>query len=759
MKPAPDQAHPASPPGFADGLGVRTLIAEKAGEGLEQLRIEASLAGHPAFEPALRERVSRLANFRHAYYARVRRVERVDGGAGLVLVSEYPVGARLSQVLAVAERCKLDLDINAALCLIRQLVPAVAMLHQNARDVAHGALAPERIVVTSHARVVITDYVFGSAIEQLNLSRERLWRDLRIAVPPGAGQSRLDHRADVTQLGVIALSLVLGRPLRGDELRGLADLVTTATESTVLGRRELISAPLRRWLLRMLQLDSRGSFESATDAQQGLEDVLSDEGGYIAAPVALETFLTAYYDQALQEEPVPAPPSAPAKPREGAVPPAPRGGRPSQPLRVIARKEPEGRDEPPPLLARGTDAAAPEPRELPGVQPVADAPLEPAREPAPPPASESGGTAAGGKPRGGPDQRASVHGFLDELERDGSLGETMAPGVERGSAHASTASATQPRRWERIALLVAVVVALAEGAFIWWKLPWGALLPATSGTVTIESRPLGVSVLVDGEPRGTTPVSVALPQGPHVIELRGGSDARVLPITVKAGVSASHYFELPSTQVTGALQVTSDVAGARVLVDGQLRGTAPVTVTDLAAGDHEVVLESRAGRIRQMVAIRGGVTSTLGLPEGTTRTEAATGWVSIKAPYEMQVLENGRVIGTTAVGRIELTPGPHRLEIVSDTLAYRTTADVDVVPGRTIAVPVRLPRGSVSINATPWAEVWVDGEKVGETPIGNLQLTIGPHEVTFRHPELGEQHHAISVTAASPVRLSVEMGR
>ena len=34
----------------------------------------------------------------------------------------------------------------------------------------------------------------------------------------------------------------------------------------------------------------------------------------------------------------------------------------------------------------------------------------------------------------------------------------------------------------------AVVVALAEGAFIWWKLPWGALLPATSGTVTSEPQ-------------------------------------------------------------------------------------------------------------------------------------------------------------------------------------------------------------------------------------------------------------------------------
>jgi hypothetical protein len=153
------------------------------------------------------------------------------------------------------------------------------------------------------------------------------------------------------------------------------------------------------------------------------------------------------------------------------------------------------------------------------------------------------------------------------------------------------------------------------------------------------------------------------------------------------------------------------------------------------------------------------VTTPFGIPGAATVAEAASGWITVKTPYEMQVLEGGRVLGSTAAGRIELPPGSHRLEIVSDTLSFRTTMNVDVVPGQTVAVPVRLPKGTVSINATPWAEVWVDGQKVGETPIGNLQLTIGPHEVTFKHPELGERHHAISVTAAAPARLSVDMSQ
>ena len=54
-------------------------------------------------------------------------------------------------------------------------------------------------------------------------------------------------------------------------------------------------------------------------------------------------------------------------------------------------------------------------------------------------------------------------------------------------------------------------------------------------------------------------------------------------------------------------------------------------------------------------------------------------------------------------------------------------------------------------------EVWIDGERVGETPIGNVAVPIGPHEVVFRHPELGEQVVRTTVTLAAPARLSVDL--
>ena len=72
-------------------------------------------------------------------------------------------------------------------------------------------------------------------------------------------------------------------------------------------------------------------------------------------------------------------------------------------------------------------------------------------------------------------------------------------------------------------------------------------------------------------------------------------------------------------------------------------------------------------------------------------------------------------------------------------------------------IALNWPTGTASINALPWAEVFVDGAKVGETPLGNVSLPIGPHEITFRHPDLGEQKQGVTITLKSPSRISADL--
>jgi hypothetical protein len=804
---------------FADGFGVRHRTADQPGpEPLEILRLSPALVAAPSFEFMLRERTSRLANFRHACYARVRRIDRLDGGAGLGIISEVPAGARLSRILEVAQACSLDLDVNAALCLVRQLVPAVAMLHQNAREVAHGAIAPERIVVTSNARVLIVEYVLGAAVEQLGWARDRLWRELRVAVPRTAGAVRLTHRSDVMQLGMVALALVLGRPLTDGDLETLPALIASATESAGYGRRAELSDSLRRWLSRALQLDARSSFESALEAQLALDDVLSGDNGYVAAPIALETFFGRYEEQAAalaslpvdvpapDDEEEPPAPAADTAPEVIIEPPlaqrpvtvTPEATKPAPiPDIEVPRPDPPAPVEPPrPVVVQ----APPEPASPPPPEPASPPPPEPASPPPPPPvivapapiapvptprvpaalepsspadaippataveiapiaAATASPSRAGGPRRIAP---LAVEPPVQQINRSDEEADGEAALRELFATSApSPASGVSPL-WRSVALGLAVL-ALAQGAFIGWKYRQNvSLMAIATGTLKVDSKPAGAQVKVDGEVKGVTPLSVGLAKGPHVMELASGGEPRVIPITIDPATTLAQYVELASAGATasGRLSVSSNPAGAAILLDGQPRGTTPADLHDVAAGDHELVLDLNGARVRQPVTVTAGATTTIAVPltpgSAADTAGAPIGGLAVKVPYEMQVFENGRRIGKTT-RKLPLPEGPHDLEIVSETLAFKTTVHVEIEAGKMTTIPVDLPKGAISLNATPWAEVWIDGTKVGDTPIGNLPITIGPHEIVFKNPDLGEQHHAATVTVGEPVRLSVDL--
>ena len=53
----------------------------------------------------------------------------------------------------------------------------------------------------------------------------------------------------------------------------------------------------------------------------------------------------------------------------------------------------------------------------------------------------------------------------------------------------------------------------------------------------------------------------------------------------------------------------------------------------------------------------------------------------------------------------------------------------------------------------------VDGREVGETPLGGVELSPGPHVVVLTHPEFGERRQEIIVRAGAASRVSVDMRR
>jgi hypothetical protein len=798
MTPATFPLDRADAPLFVDGLGERVLAADATtGELLQVLRLRPELTAVPSFEFALRERTARLMNFRHAYYARVRRIDRLAGGGGLAIVSDHVEGTRLSDLLRVAHERRLQLDTNAALCLIRQLVPAVSLLHENARDASHGLIAPERLIVTPHARLVIVEHVLGSGIEQLQFSRERLWHELRLSLPSSAGLARFDHRADVNGIGITALSLILGRPLAAEEVpHAVPQLLMQALERTAMGDERPLSNAFRNWLGRTLQLDVRRAFGSAPEALAALEEILASDASYVAAPVALEAFL-AQYQAALIE------PAAPIAPMPlSIVPPSAAG-----PGRAVA---PAALDlsaavSTPPVAAASASFASVPVSVLPTLRSGPAAAVARALDVAPamhafdePPAARSLAPEALPSladlisvddlnipepvtsdvflPEPVVDAVASDRRVTGDVVRDAAPAEPTASrfavlddslaGMAPADTFASESTAAAPSRpagGGRLKLIAAVVilVGLIGGGVYAARFYRGSPPPPELGTLIVQSSPAGVEVVVDGVSRGMTPARISVSAGSHILELRGRGVPRVIPLQVPAGGQISQYLEFADTPTTGMLVVHSQPAGANVTIDGVAKGVAPITVEGLSAGDHEVVLQSAGVTSRHTVKVLAGTTASLVAPVQATPAPVVdgpvSGWVSVKAPFVIEIHEDGQLIGTTETDRLMLASGRHVLEFVNPALGYRESRTVQVVPGKVTPLSIELPQGSVNLNASPWAEVWIDGRRVGETPIGNLSIPIGPHEIVFRHPELGEKKQAVSVTTGAPVRVSVSM--
>jgi hypothetical protein len=80
-----------------------------------------------------------------------------------------------------------------------------------------------------------------------------------------------------------------------------------------------------------------------------------------------------------------------------------------------------------------------------------------------------------------------------------------------------------------------------------------------------------------------------------------------------------------------------------------------------------------------------------------------------------------------------------------------------VTAGKTTAIRVEPPKTSVSVNARPWAEIVLDGTSVGLTPIANLLVTVGSHEVVFKHPQFAERKQSVIVTVKGPNRIAADL--
>jgi hypothetical protein len=533
--------------GLSDGVGDRLLMFDNSNApSLELLRVHPELASAPGFEEALRERVQNLSRFRHPSFARVRAVEQLEPDEGLAVISNYTPGKRLSEVLHQANGPRF------AKALIRQLAPALALLQQQSTGLGHGTLNLDRIVVTPEGRLTIVEYVLGAAIETLGLNANQL-AALGIPVPASDGDAStpLDGATDIYQLGLIALSVLLGRPLtpqdRGNAGFLLSDFAETAERDGVV-----LSPLLKSWIERALKVDGNG-FQSLEAAHEALAELLHEDPTRDARRPAITG----------QSESHPAP---------------------------SARPSPVRHPEPPSTRARinqvveASQAAA---AQLGVAEPVVARPIEPApRKDLHRPAAQTR-TLFDYEPPVAV-RKPATHGSLrDRAENDEQADQSR---TARSTPRAGTRPRTFGPAFAALAMLCAgEAVVIAGLVYRAWFTP--------PQPIAVETTESGTDVVVEGRSAAGSPLRLTVAPDMRWIRIIGSTPSAAA--ATKGGAAAGIHVSSP--------------IDVQIFENDRLLGSAPGGRIDVAPGRHalQIVNLALGYELRQTVDIEAGQTVSI----------------------------------------------------------------------------------------------------------------------------------------------------
>ncbi len=184
---------------------------------------------------------------------------------------------------------------------------------------------------------------------------------------------------------------------------------------------------------------------------------------------------------------------------------------------------------------------------------------------------------------------------------------------------------------------------------------------------------------------------------------RRGLVLGLLGAVVAAGVGAGLVWYQPwrsPPPATRTILVDSTPIAARVLVDGELKGLTPATLTGITVAEvHRLRVEKDGFEAEERV-LEAGTSATVSL-------------------------------------RFELKPIGGEPAAVTDQPEPTPDKPAARPPRNPPRPPAKTEKGCLSVMVHPWAYINVDGERVGQTPQQCIKLPAGKHKVTLSNPALG----------------------
>ena len=251
--------------------------------------------------------------------------------------------------------------------------------------------------------------------------------------------------------------------------------------------------------------------------------------------------------------------------------------------------------------------------------------------------------------------------------------------------------------------------------------------PAARGTLAVVSEPAECTVMINREPRGTTPLTTELLPGNHLVAVqRTGYLPEYRRVAIAAGQREQVRVSL--AQLTGLLLVHSTPPGAGIAIDGADYGETPALITTLPLGAYRLRLSLPGYRDKE-VDVRLDDRSPRHVQVNLT-SDSATLEIAC-APEGAEVLINGVPRGNAPCKVDRIPAGEVVVEL--RTTGYKPfTQIMKLAEGEIQKLDIRLEEQPATLQVVSLpdkARVYLDNEFKGETPLTIGDLAPGEHRV------------------------------
>ena len=170
-----------------------------------------------------------------------------------------------------------------------------------------------------------------------------------------------------------------------------------------------------------------------------------------------------------------------------------------------------------------------------------------------------------------------------------------------------------------------------------------------------------------------------------------------------------------------------------------------------AVGKHAVELRSNGGTIQRTVTVAAGETAEID-------ESIFSGWLAVHSPFDVVINEGNRALTLDDRSQVMLPPGRHQLRVVNKPLAYDAAHQVELKPGEVTHLTITPAPSSLTLTASETVTAWLDGERLGDTPLNAVPVALGTHELLVRRAAGGERRLTITITA-NPFALHIDFSR